>query len=110
MAGAGLKVFAAAVVGAIGGGAIAGGSLLMLEIVEIGTAIAATGGIDVKLDERRFFVSKNPQQEATQLLARRATQTIAAPDIAQRMLSRIALGDQLDKLRGKCSIAAQCAF
>ncbi len=53
---------------------------------------------------------KNPQHITAKLFARGATQPVAPPDIAERMLPGVALGDDFDKLRGQLRIAAQRRF
>src|SRR5262245_19522816 len=112
MAGAGVKVLAAAGGRGRAGGAggLSGFGVLGFQVGEIRLAAAAADGVDVELDVSRFFVSENTQEEAAELLARGARQSVATPDVAQRMNARVAAGDDLGQLAAKLWIATEGVF
>lgn len=106
MAGAGMEVFAAAGGGAFGGSTVGRFGLLRLEVVEVGLAEAAADDVEMELDVGGFFVGQGTEQMAAELLARGATETIAAPDFAERVDAGVAAVDEIGELRGKQWIGA----
>ena len=96
-----MEVFAAAGGGAFGGSTVGRFGLLRLEVVEVGLAEAAADDVEMELDVGGFFVGQGTEQMAAELLARGATETIAAPDFAERVDAGVAAVDEIGELRGK---------
>src|SRR5260221_48420 len=81
--------------------------LLRLKIEQIGLAVAAADRVEMEANVAHLFVAENTQEEAAELLPRRTAQSIAPPDLAERMHSRIAAAVDRLECAEQLRVAAQ---